>query len=165
MPFPRRGRSEAVQLLHNIKLCAGMLLEGENQSNSKNQRHHIIFLAQEAENICGCRPWNIPSEDGSTMCWVVGSVCFHQVLSVFFFARFCLQKILIRLWKRSEARNWNLFAIARRIVSGEFAFCILVSEVSLIFYILTFDFTKYFQSLTNITQIALHIERTESRAT
>ena len=110
-----------------------MLLEGENQSNSKNQRHHIIFLAQEAENICGCRPWNIPSEDGSTMCWVVGSVCFHQVLSVFFFARFCLQKILIRLWKRSEARNWNLFAIARRIVSGEFAFCVLVSEVSLIF--------------------------------
>ena len=88
-----------------------------------------------------------------------------RFLSVFLFTRFFLQKIMIRLWKRSEARNWNLFAIARRIVSGEFAFCILVSEVSLIFYILTLDFTKYFQSLTNITQIALHTERTESRAT
>ena len=82
LSLPWRGRSEAVQLLHNIKLYAGMLLEGENQSNSKNQRHHIIFLAKEAENICGCRPWNIPSEDGSTMCWIVGSVCFHQVFLV-----------------------------------------------------------------------------------
>ena len=43
-------------------------------------------IAQEAENLCGCRPWNIPSEDGSSMCWVVGSVCFHQVFPLLEFS-------------------------------------------------------------------------------
>ena len=49
------------------------------------------------------------------MCWVVGSVCFHQVCSIFwcsFFNSSC------RSWKRSETRNWSQYAIAKRTVFG-----------------------------------------------
>jgi len=33
-----------------------------------------------AENTCGCRPWHVPSENGAKMCFVVGNVCFNQVM-------------------------------------------------------------------------------------
>ena len=39
------------------------------------------FKLQFAETKCGCRPWHVPSEDGAKMCFVVGNICFQQVLS------------------------------------------------------------------------------------
>ena len=37
---------------------------------------------QVAESKCGCRPWHVPSVDGGAkMCFVVGSVCFQQVVT------------------------------------------------------------------------------------
>jgi len=33
-----------------------------------------------AEAKCGCRPWHVPSEDGAKMCFVVGNICFKQVM-------------------------------------------------------------------------------------
>ena len=68
---------------------------------SKDHFTPIQSNPQEAETICGCRPWNIPSEDGSSMCWVVGNVCFHQVLVSSFF----VINLMPRWWKRSEVRN------------------------------------------------------------
>ena len=35
---------------------------------------------QFAETKCGCRPWHVPSEDGAKMCFVVGNICFQQVI-------------------------------------------------------------------------------------
>ena len=33
-----------------------------------------------AEEICGCKPWHVPAEDGSETCFVLGNVCFDQIM-------------------------------------------------------------------------------------
>ena len=33
-----------------------------------------------AEEICGCRPWFVPSPDSSKTCFVLGNVCFDQTM-------------------------------------------------------------------------------------
>ena len=33
-----------------------------------------------AEEVCGCRPWYVPSLDSSKTCFVLGNVCFDQTM-------------------------------------------------------------------------------------
>ena len=33
-----------------------------------------------AEEICGCKPWHVPAVDGSEICFVLGNVCFDQIM-------------------------------------------------------------------------------------
>ena len=33
-----------------------------------------------AAQICGCRPWHVPAQDGDQMCFVLGNVCFRQTM-------------------------------------------------------------------------------------
>ena len=33
-----------------------------------------------AEEICGCKPWHVPAADGSKTCFVLGNVCFNQIM-------------------------------------------------------------------------------------
>ena len=33
-----------------------------------------------AEEICGCKPWHVPAVDGSNTCFVLGNVCFDQIM-------------------------------------------------------------------------------------
>ena len=33
-----------------------------------------------AEDTCGCRPWHVPSLDQSQTCFVLGNVCFRQIM-------------------------------------------------------------------------------------
>ena len=33
-----------------------------------------------AESVCGCRPWFIPSRNTSEVCFVLGNVCFHEIM-------------------------------------------------------------------------------------
>ena len=35
---------------------------------------------KKAEEICGCKPWHVPAEDGSSTCFVLGNVCFDQIM-------------------------------------------------------------------------------------
>ena len=32
------------------------------------------------EEVCGCKPWHVPAEDGTETCFVLGNVCFSQVI-------------------------------------------------------------------------------------
>ena len=32
------------------------------------------------EEVCGCKPWHVPAEDGTKTCFVLGNVCFSQVM-------------------------------------------------------------------------------------
>ena len=34
-----------------------------------------------AEELCGCRPWFVPSLDGSTQCFVLGLMCFDDIMA------------------------------------------------------------------------------------
>ena len=34
-----------------------------------------------AQEICGCKPWHVPSADGEEMCFVLGQVCFDQIMA------------------------------------------------------------------------------------
>ena len=33
-----------------------------------------------AEEVCGRKPWFVPSSDGSQMCFILGNVCFYQIM-------------------------------------------------------------------------------------
>ena len=33
-----------------------------------------------AEQVCGCKPWDVPASDGSKLCFILGNVCFSQVM-------------------------------------------------------------------------------------
>ena len=33
-----------------------------------------------AEQICGCKPWHVPAGQGSNTCFVLGNVCFQQIM-------------------------------------------------------------------------------------
>ena len=35
---------------------------------------------KKAEEICGCKPWFIPAKDGTTMCFVLGNICFEDTM-------------------------------------------------------------------------------------
>ena len=35
---------------------------------------------KKAEEICGCKPWHVPAGDGSSTCFVLGNVCFDQIM-------------------------------------------------------------------------------------
>ena len=34
-----------------------------------------------AEEICGCKPWNVPAADDSETCFILGNVCFDQIMT------------------------------------------------------------------------------------
>ena len=36
---------------------------------------------KKAKEICGCKPWYIPALDGEEMCFVLGNVCFDQIMN------------------------------------------------------------------------------------
>ena len=35
---------------------------------------------KKAEEICGCTPWYIPAVDDSQMCFILGNLCFDQII-------------------------------------------------------------------------------------
>ena len=35
---------------------------------------------KKAEEICGCKPWQIPAEDGVKTCFIFGITCFDQIM-------------------------------------------------------------------------------------
>ena len=36
---------------------------------------------KKAEEVCGCKPWHVPAEDGVKTCFIVGNVCFDQIMN------------------------------------------------------------------------------------
>ena len=34
-----------------------------------------------AAEKCGCKPWYVPSVDGEEMCFILGNLCFEQIMS------------------------------------------------------------------------------------
>ena len=34
-----------------------------------------------AAEICGCKPWHVPALDGEETCFVLGNVCFDQIMN------------------------------------------------------------------------------------
>ena len=34
-----------------------------------------------AEETCGCKPWYVPSTDGTQTCFVLGNICFDQTMN------------------------------------------------------------------------------------
>ena len=34
-----------------------------------------------AEAVCGCRPWYVPAVDGAEVCFVLGNLCFDQIMT------------------------------------------------------------------------------------
>ena len=34
-----------------------------------------------AAEICGCKPWHIPTMDGEETCFIIGNVCFDQIMN------------------------------------------------------------------------------------
>ena len=39
----------------------------------------IVF--RRAEEVCGCKPWHIPAIDGTQTCFILGNICFDQIMS------------------------------------------------------------------------------------
>ena len=35
---------------------------------------------KKAEEICGCKPWFVPATDGSQICFVLGNICFEDIM-------------------------------------------------------------------------------------
>ena len=35
---------------------------------------------KKAEEVCGCKPWYIPAENGTTLCFILGNVCFQETM-------------------------------------------------------------------------------------
>ena len=35
---------------------------------------------KKAEEICGCKPWFVPATDGSQVCFVLGNMCFEDIM-------------------------------------------------------------------------------------
>ena len=33
-----------------------------------------------AEQVCGCKPWHVPASDNSKTCFLLGNVCFSQIM-------------------------------------------------------------------------------------
>ena len=36
---------------------------------------------KKAEEVCGCKPWHVPAEDGVKTCFILGNVCFDQIMN------------------------------------------------------------------------------------
>ena len=84
------------RLLHCLQLQAGVFLEGRWMMVVEGPGPQV------AESKCGCRPWHVPSVDGGArMCFVVGSVCFQQVL----YWGLVRTLICFRWWTKSAPRN------------------------------------------------------------
>ena len=41
---------------------------------------YLNFKKSFLGEICGCKPWHVPAEDGTETCFVLGNVCFSQVM-------------------------------------------------------------------------------------
>ena len=41
--------------------------------------HPIVF--RRAEEVCGCKPWHIPATEGTQTCFILGNICFDQIMS------------------------------------------------------------------------------------
>ena len=39
----------------------------------------IVF--RKAEEVCGCKPWYIPATDTTETCFILGNICFDQIMS------------------------------------------------------------------------------------
>ena len=59
--FPDEGHSE--------------LFEYYTESNCK-----LDCAWKKAEEICGCKPWFVPAENGTETCFVLGNVCFQEIM-------------------------------------------------------------------------------------
>ena len=35
---------------------------------------------EKAEQVCGCKPWDVPASDHSNRCFILGNVCFSQIM-------------------------------------------------------------------------------------
>ena len=36
---------------------------------------------RKAEEVCGCKPWYIPATDTTETCFILGNICFDQIMS------------------------------------------------------------------------------------
>ena len=36
---------------------------------------------RKAHDVCGCKPWHVPAKDGTQMCFVLGNLCFDQIMT------------------------------------------------------------------------------------
>ena len=37
---------------------------------------------QEAASVCGCKPWFVPSLEAEKMCFLLGNICFEQIMNL-----------------------------------------------------------------------------------
>ena len=40
-----------------------------------------LIIFRKAEEVCGCKPWYIPATDGTETCFILGNICFDQIMS------------------------------------------------------------------------------------
>ena len=41
----------------------------------------VITFFRKAEEVCGCKPWHIPAIDGTETCFILGNICFDQIMN------------------------------------------------------------------------------------
>ena len=74
-------KEEFRKLPQNIRKCLfpdeGNLLLFDFYSEANCQ---LECAWKHAEEVCGCKPWFVPSTDDSEMCFILGNICFQQIM-------------------------------------------------------------------------------------